>query len=196
MRRWRVWHPRWPGHRLGAALALAAGLALGALPAQAASGASPQRPTLRLQLSAQASGAQLQLTAVATRPGGGPAAGVVVAFFVVSTEFHTPLSVPLGTATTSAQGVATLPYTATWRGDQHLVATADGAKATVTAVATQAVPGYATGGAHFVPNPPLVLGPVGQWLVVVLLAIVAAIWAILIGTFVRTVRAIRRSTAT
>ncbi len=97
---------------------------------------------------------------------------------MVSTEFHTPLAVPLGTATTSALGVATLPYTATWRGPQHLVATA-------------AIPGYATGGAHFVPNPPMVLGPIGQWLVVTLLGIVAVLWVILIGTLVRTLRSIR-----
>ena len=188
---------------LAAALALGAGLSLAAIvPVQAASGpaASPApghaSGALHLRLSAEATGARLQLTAVATRSGGGPAAGIAVSFFVVSTEFHTPLSVPLGTATTSALGVASLPYTATWRGAQHLVATAAGARATTTAVASAFVPGYATDGARFVPNPPLVLGAVGQWLVLALLAIVATIWVILIGTFVRTLRAIRRSPAT
>jgi hypothetical protein len=111
-----------------------------------------------------------------------------VAFAFSTTEFGTPARlVPLGSANTDGTGVAQLAYKPTTSGQEGFSASSTGAKP-VTSGTTVAVT-VAQSAYHPAPAKPL--ASVGKVLVVVLFAIVAAIWLTLITQVVRVRRVCR-----
>jgi hypothetical protein len=178
-----------------ALVALMGMLGVGAAdPAQAAT--APSTPGITL--TGVEAGGLMELTATLTKAGGHPLANAGVAFGFSTTEFGTPARlVPLGSATTDKTGIARLTlggdadhlYRPTATGPQEFLAsyTAAGAKP-VTSATTVAVT-VAQSAYH--PAPPKPLASVGKILVVVLFAIVAAIWLTLLTQVVRVRRVCR-----
>jgi hypothetical protein len=163
-------------------------------PAQAAT--APVAPAITIT-GVEADGL-MELTATLTGPDHPPRANAGVAFLFSTTEFGTPARlVPLGSATTDQTGIARLTlggdadhlYRPTATGPQEFVAsyTAVGGMP-VTSSTTVAVT-VARSAYH--PAPPKPLASVGKVLVVVLFAIVAAIWLTLVTQVVRVRRVCR-----
>jgi Ni/Fe-hydrogenase subunit HybB-like protein len=153
-------------------------------PAQAAT--APVAP--RITLTGTEAGGSVQLTATLTKADGNPMANAGVAFAFSTTEFGTPARlVPLGSATTNGTGVAQLAYKPTTTGQEGFSASSTGAKP-VTSSTTVAVT-VAQSAYH--PAPPKPLASVGKILVVVLFAIVAAIWLTLLTQVARVRRVCR-----
>jgi hypothetical protein len=111
-RRARASRRRWPA----LILAVAASLLAASLWHSSAALASPSRnhrTVLTLSVAPRAHHpAQLTLVSHLQRSSG-DMGGKTVAFFVVSTEFKTPIDVPIGTAETTADGSARLDYVPT-----------------------------------------------------------------------------------
>jgi hypothetical protein len=182
-----------------ALVALLGMLGVGAAdPAQAAT--APSTPAITL--TGVEAGGLMELTATLTKTGH-PLANAAVAFGFSTTQFGAPARlVPLGSATTDKTGIARLTlggdadhlYRPTATGPQEFLAsyTAAGAKP-VTSAATVAVT-VARSAYH--PAPPKPLAGVGKILVVVLFAIVAAIWLTLLTQVVRVRRVCRGILAT
>ncbi len=150
-------------------------------PRGASTSASTSAPGITIT-GVQAGGA-VQLTATLTGPRGHPTADVAVAFAFSTTQFGSPARlVPLGSATTDKVGIARLTlggdadhlYRPTANGPQEFVATYAAAGATPVTSATTINVTIARSAYH--PAPPKPLASVGNVLVVVFFAIVAAIW--------------------
>jgi molybdopterin-containing oxidoreductase family membrane subunit len=153
-------------------------------PAQAAT--APVAP--KITLTGTEAGGSVQLTATLTKADGNPMANAPVTFAFSTTEFGTPARlVPLGSANTDGTGVAQLAYKPTTTGQEGFSASSTGAKP-VTSGTTVAVT-VAQSAYHPAPAKPL--ASVGKILVVVLFAIVAAIWLTLITQVVRVRRVCR-----
>jgi hypothetical protein len=153
-------------------------------PAQAAT--APVAPGITL--TGTEAGGSVQLTATLTKADGNPMANAPVAFAFSTTEFGTPARlVPLGSANTDGTGVAQLAYKPTTSGQEGFSASSTGAKP-VTSGTTVAVT-VAQSAYHPAPAKPL--ASVGKVLVVVLFAIVAAIWLTLVTQVVRVRRVCR-----
>ncbi len=113
-------------------------------------------------------------------------AGAAVSFSVHLNEFSGAPLLTLGTSITNAAGVATLTYRPTWTGHQAFVATAANAAGTTLASATTSF--AATRAAHPFAGTVQAVRPdgvIGQWVVGVLLALVATVWVTLIAVVVR-----------
>jgi Ni/Fe-hydrogenase subunit HybB-like protein len=181
----------------GAVVLLTAGLGfLTVHSAAPASAATHKPPPATLTLAATGTGPVLHLTATLTSPAGQPLPKARVQFFQLTTEFgpHGQL-VPLGTATTSKTGTATLAYQPTVTGAQKYVAkypatsTAGAATANTTVNVTSARSPYR-------PAPPKPLAGLGKITVGVLLTIVVLIWLTLTIQIIRIRRACRITDAT
>ena len=171
---------------------------LGVGAADPAQATTPQSGTLqsqtpsapRVTLAGVEAGGSVQLTAKLTNPQGHPLPKAEVTFLFSTTEFGTPARlVRLGSSATDKTGVARLKYQPKVTGRQQFVATytAGGAKP-VTSGTTVAVT-VARSAYHPAPAKPL--ASVGNTLVVVLFAIVAAIWLTLVAQIWRVRRVCR-----
>jgi hypothetical protein len=163
-------------------------------PAQAAT--APVAPGITITGVEQ--GGLVQLAATLIDPAHHPLANAGVAFAFSTTEFGTPARlVPLGSATTDMAGVARLTlggdadhlYRPTATGPQEFVASYTAAGATPVTSSTTVAVTVAQSAYHPAPAKPL--ASVGKVLVVVLFAIVAAIWLTLITQVVRVRRVCR-----
>jgi len=152
-----------------------------------------------VKLTGVEAGGLVKLTAKLTRADGKPLANADVAFSFSTREFGTPARpVPLGSATTDKTGVAVLTlggdadhlYRPTATGPQQFIATytATPEAKPVTAATTVNVT-VARSAYH--PAPPKPLAGVGKVMVIVLFAIVAAIWLTLITQIWRVRRVCR-----
>ena len=189
-------------HRVAGATGVLALIALlgilGVGAANPAQAASPPRPP-GITLTGVEAGGMVQLTARLTKTGGQPQANTAVAFSFPTIEFGTPARlVPLGSATTDKTGTARLTlggdadhlYQPTATGPQEFDATYAAAGAKPLTSATTVAVTVARSAYHPAPAKPL--ASVGNILVVVLFAIVAAIWATLATQVVRVRRVCRR----
>lgn len=121
-----------------------------------------------------------RLTLVAHLPG---SAGEPVAFFVVSREFGSARSVPIGVTKAGQDGTARLTYAPTWNGAQQFVVKLAHPGAGASSVTAEyrvmsSKPGPLAAGA----NPPRPLASVGHVFLAVILTIVALIWLSLLLT--------------
>ncbi|MEO8555382.1 MAG: NrfD/PsrC family molybdoenzyme membrane anchor subunit [Actinomycetota bacterium] len=142
----------------------------------------------KITITGSEAGGLMQLTATLTGPAGQPVAKTDVAFSFSTKEFGTPArQVPLGSATTDKAGIARLTlggdadhlYKPTTTGPQEFIATytATADAKPITASTTVKVT-VARSAYHPAPAKPL--ANVGNVMVIVLFAIVAAIWFTLI----------------
>jgi hypothetical protein len=163
-------------------------------PAQAAS--APTAPGITL--TGVEAGGMVELTATLTGPNRHPRANTAVAFLFPTTQFGTPARlVPLGSATTDKTGTARLTlggdadhlYQPTTTGPQEFDATYTAVGATPLTSTTTVNVTVARSAYHPAPAKPL--ASIGKILVVVLFAIVAAIWATLATQVVRVRRVCR-----
>ncbi len=175
------------------------GLVLAAIPILAvgfcgssAAFAATNPTTLTLSVSTQPQHSAT-LTLVSDLKGGSDVAGKSVAFYVVSTEFMPPVSVPIGTAETAANGSASINYKPTWSGKEKFIAEVTSAgvqvpEATAEFLVTNSTPGplYATA------NPARPLGFIGRVFTGVILSIVAAVWLSLLFILFLMARALPR----
>jgi len=159
------------------------------------SSTSPNAPTLTLKGIEQ--GGLMQLTATLTGANGAQA-DAPVAFLFSTTQFGTPARlVPLGSVTTDKTGIARLTlggdadheYRPTANGPQQFVVTyaATGAKPLTSSTTVNVTVGRSA----YNPAPVKPLAGVGNVLVVVLFAIVAAIWLTLLTQIWRVRRVCR-----
>ena len=150
-----------------------------AIPAAASTGT-----TLALTLGSPASHHGVELTAqVATAAV--PMAGSTVNFYVHVEEFAGAPELLIGTATTNAEGLASITYQPTWAGTQNFVASAQdssGAVLATTSLTVQAArtDSFAGGVQSLRPD-----GLIGRWVVFVLLSLVIGVWLTLITLVVR-----------
>jgi len=149
---------------------------------------TPSAPTVTL--TGIETAGKVQLTATVVSQQGQPQAKAKVAFLLSTTEFGTPARlIALGSATTDKTGVARLKYQPTVTGPQGFAAgyTAGAAKP-VTSTATVNVTAARS---RYHPAPAKPLASVGNVLVLVLFAIVAAIWLTLVAQIWRVRRVCR-----
>jgi molybdopterin-containing oxidoreductase family membrane subunit len=169
-----------------------------ATPADAATPQTAGQNAPKITIAGLETGGLMELTAALTGPDGHPLADADVEFAFTTTQFGTPgRTVPLGSVTTDKTGIARLTlggdvdhlYKPTATGPQEFLATyaVNGAEP-VTASTTVNV--TVARSAHK-PPPPGPLAGVGKVLVVVLFAIVAAIWLTLASQVVRVRRLCR-----
>ncbi len=175
-----------------AAVGLVTLAVLGAKPA----GADPQpatpsaSATVTLTVTAAHPGqAPLVLRAVLGTGPGQPTAGQQVTFSVVSHEFAGGGLMAIGSATTDRAGVAQTTYVPTWTGEEQFTAQVQ--------AAGDAAPASASTTFDVTTDPPALpksvteyqrpLDTIGGILVRTLLAIVGAVWALLLGTLAWTV---------
>ncbi len=140
--------------------------------------------SLALRAGSPTHGVGTELTAVVDSAAGAPVANAVVTFAVHVEEFAGAPLLTVGTATTDAAGVAHVTYQPTWAGPTHFVASAalggaTVAQGTLTATVTQTDPFAGP------VNATRTDGLIGRWTVAVLLALVAAMWIILLALVVR-----------
>ncbi|MGC8499190.1 MAG: hypothetical protein ACP5OV_06820 [Acidimicrobiales bacterium] len=129
-------------------------------------------------------GAGTELTAIVDSGAGTPVANAVVTFSVHVEEFAGAPLLTVGTATTDAAGVANITYQPTWAGPTHFVASAalgatTVAEGTLTAAVTRTDPFAGP------VNATRTDGLIGRWTVAVLLALVVAMWIVLLALVVR-----------
>ncbi len=127
--------------------------------------------------------ATLELRATVGTPTAPVAAGTVT-FFVVPHEFAGSGLMQIGTASTDAQGVASVDYVPTWTGAEQFVAHVAGPNGSVAAAttATYDVTVDPPGLPKSIYEYQRPLSTTGHWLVVTLLTIVAIIWVLLLGS--------------
>ncbi len=140
--------------------------------------------SLSLSAGSPAHGVGTELTAVVDGASGTPIGGAVVTFSVHVEEFAGAPLLTVGTATTDASGVAHVTYQPTWAGTTHFVAAAalggtTVAQGTLTSAVTQTDPFAGP------VNATRTDGLIGRWAVAVLLALVVAMWVILLALIVR-----------
>lgn len=177
---------------LGAALVVAATMMAVVLPwSSAAVAASPSTkgrstsvaPSLILTLSvAPPPGKAMNLVLTSHLMGSSGEAGQSVSFFVVTREFGRDQDVPIGTATTAANGLASISYKPTWSGEEKFVVklTASSGAGAPTATANYRVTASAPGPLHATANPLRPLSSLGHIFVGALLGIVVLLWLTLI----------------
>lgn len=142
---------------------------------------APRHPA-RVELIAQLARQQ----GAATGSRSGALEGVTVSFSVHVEEFSGSPLLTLGTATTNRAGQATLTYQPTWVGHQGLVASAASSSGTVLASAATSY--TATSAAHLLAGSFEATRPdgaIGKVVVGVLLALVIAVWIVLVAVVVR-----------
>ena len=143
-------------------------------------------------------GGLMELTATLTGPDGQPLVDAPVEFLFSTTQFGTPARlVQLGSVTTDKTGLARLTlggdadhlYRPTAKGPQEFFATyaAAGAKP----VTASTIVNVTVARSAYIPAPPKSLAGVGNVLIVVLFAIVAAIWLTLVAQIWRIRRVCR-----
>jgi len=147
-------------------------------------------------------GGKVQLTATLTGANGKPQADAPVVFSFTTTEFGTPARlVPLGSVNTDKTGVAKLIlggdanhlYRPTAKGPQEFGATFTPTTADAKPITASVTVNITVARSAYTPAPPKPLAGVGNVMVVVLFAIVAAIWLTLLAQIWR-VRRVCRST--
>jgi molybdopterin-containing oxidoreductase family membrane subunit len=169
-----------------------------ATPASAATPQAAGQSAPHITIAGLETGGLMALTAALTGPDGHPMADAPVAFAFTTTQFGTPgRTVPLGSVTTDKTGIARLTlggdvdhlYKPTATGPQEFVAThaVDGAQP----VAASTTVNVTVARSAYNPAPPKPLAGVGNVLIVVLFAIVAAIWLTLAAQVVRIRRVCR-----
>lgn len=129
----------------------------------------------------------VELSAHVVGATGGPTP-VTVKFYVHVGEFAGAPLLLIGTAALDPSGDGSMVYQPTWPGTQRFVATsvdADGAVLASTARDVSAAQTDPFAGAVQSVRPD---GIIGRWAVVALLALVIAMWLVLIGTVVRVQR--------
>jgi Ni/Fe-hydrogenase subunit HybB-like protein len=158
------------------------------LQGRARQGATPSAPTVTLT-GIEAAG-KVKLTATVTSPQGQPQAKAKVAFLLSTTEFGNPARlITIGSAITDKSGVAQLKYQPRVTGRQGFAASyTAGAAKPVTASTSLAV---TVARSLYHPAPAKPLAGVGNVLVLVLFAIVAAIWLTLVAQIWRVRRVCR-----
>lgn len=119
-----------------------------------------------------------------------PVAGVAVKFYVAASQFAGAFGgqapeMLVGTATTSAAGVAQVAYRTTWKGTQSFSAQAAGTGKNASPLATAAASYDALSasrpfaGQLEASRPD---GTVGRWAAGLLLAVVALLWIVMLGS--------------
>ncbi len=113
-----------------------------------------------------------------------PGAGVAVTFSVVSHEFAGSGLMQVGKATTDAAGVAHVDYVPTWTGKEQFVAhvVGPGGSVAASATTTYTVAVDPPGLPKSIYEYQRPLSTTGHWVVVTLLAIVAVVWVLLLGS--------------
>jgi hypothetical protein len=179
---------RWTQPCLWLATALAAAFPI---VAQADATASP---TLTVQATAAGGGSHsVTLTAHLQDQSGSALTGGQVQFLIVASQFSDHPLLSLSSVSTDGQGVARYLYAPQWNGRLQFTAlyiAADGTP--VSATSDLAVSGVAS--AYHAPSSGPLSG-VGTGLIVTLLAMVIAIWSVLLGLLVWVIRALPRRTS-
>jgi molybdopterin-containing oxidoreductase family membrane subunit len=151
-------------------------------------GVTPGSPTVTLT-GIEAAG-KVKLTATVTSPQGQPQVKAKVAFLLSTTEFGTPARlIAIGSAVTDQTGVAQLKYQPRVTGRQGFGASYTAGAAKPVMASTSVAVTVARSLYHPAPAKPL--ASVGNVLVLVLFAIVAAIWLTLVAQIWRVRRVCR-----
>lgn len=141
--------------------------------------------SLTLTSSTPASHQGVELSARVADTTAAPAPGVTVNFYVRVEEFAGAPALLIGSAPTSAAGVAVITYQPTWAGTQNFVASALSRTGSVLASSSLTVDAARTdpfAGAVQSLRPD---GLIGRWVVLVLLALVIGVWVTLLALVVR-----------
>lgn len=174
---------------LGRALAVVLGGTAGAVVSLATAAGASSSPS-SLTLSASATQARVPSVVLVARLGGSAQssatrAGVSVTFSVDVDEFAGHPWLLLGSGTTNAAGVARFVYHPTWAGREDFVASVTDATGTQVAQATTTFVVTATLHPTLSAGATRPDGTLGQYVVGVLLSIVALLWIVLVTVLVR-----------
>ena len=153
--------------------------------------ATPKPRAATIAITATETTGTLHLAALLTSPGRRPLADAAVSFFQLSTEFGPQGHlVPLGSASTGTNGTAQFSYRPTANGSQQFTAKYAGTPNAGPSTATTTITITAAHSAYQ-PAPRKPLAGLGKVTANTLLAIVAAIWLILIAQIARVRRVCR-----